>query len=194
MANFIYNSARRLFAEGKIDWLTNTGRPAGSAFTDYKIMVALVNKSGGSGIQNYTPPADPNSDTAVYTITSSRNMKSDFGWDQVPSSSSLIRDGSDAVITAELAVGSRTFIAATGACAAGNITFVDVPVNPLTGTYGALEAMVIYLKNESSGATTTGADWPVLMFIDTLSGGGMSITPNGGDIVVQWNASGIFRL
>jgi hypothetical protein len=196
MANFIYNSGRRLFAEGKIDWLTNAGRPAGSAFTDYKIMAALVNKTGGS-ILSYSPPT-PDSDTAVYTITTSRNMKSDFFWDATTpwTSSPLIRDASGNPITAELVVGTRSFIGATAACSAADITFSNVPVtfNGGAATYGAIEAMVLYLKNESSGATTTGADWPVLAFIDTLSTGAMSITPNGGDIVVQWNASGIFRL
>lgn len=192
MANFLFNSARRLFAEGKIDWTSNGPRPAGSEFTDYKIMAALVNKTGGTGIQNYTPPADVNNDTVIYVNATSRNMLSDFGFGNAPASSSLVRDGADLPIVAELT--GRGFVASTGACDANDITFSNVPVNPLTGTYGAIEAMVIYLKNESAGASTNGSDWPVLAFIDTLSTGGMSITPNGGDIVVQWSASGIFRL
>ena len=70
---------------------------------------------------------------------------------------------------------------AAGVFDGGNLTF--------TGVSGAtVEALVIYRHN--SGANTT---WRLVAYIDT-SVTGLPVTPNGGDITVTWNASGIFTL
>ena len=61
MANFIFNSARRLFSSAQIDW-TAAATPA---WSNYKIKAALVNKTGGN-IQSYAPPADTSNDSVVY--------------------------------------------------------------------------------------------------------------------------------
>lgn len=50
------------------------------------------------------------------------------------------------------------------------------------------EALVIYIRN--AGANTT---WPLVAYIDT-GATGLPVTPNGGDISVVYNASGIFQL
>jgi hypothetical protein len=60
-------------------------------------------------------------------------------------------------------------------------------------TYSAVagatvEALVLYRKN--AGANTT---WRLVAYIDT-SVTGLPVTPNGGDITVTWNASGIIQL
>lgn len=52
----------------------------------------------------------------------------------------------------------------------------------------SVEALGIYRKN--SGANTT---WRLVIYIDA-SVTGLPVTPNGGDITVTWNASGIFTL
>lgn len=58
-----------------------------------------------------------------------------------------------------------------------------------TSVSGAsVEALVIYRHN--SGANTT---WPLVCYLDT-SVTGLPVTPNGGNITVTWNASGIFQL
>ena len=62
-----------------------------------------------------------------------------------------------------------------------NVTFPAV-------TGATVEALVIYRKN--AGANTT---WPLIAYIDT-SVTGLPVTPNGGDIGITWNASGIFAL
>ena len=62
-----------------------------------------------------------------------------------------------------------------------NVTFPTV-------TGASVEALVIYRKN--GGANTT---WPLIAYIDT-GVTGLPVTPNGGDITVAWNASGIFSL
>jgi hypothetical protein len=50
------------------------------------------------------------------------------------------------------------------------------------------EALIIHRQN--AGANTT---WRLVVYLDT-SVTGLPVTPNGGDITVTWNASGIFTL
>jgi activator of HSP90 ATPase len=64
---------------------------------------------------------------------------------------------------------------------ADNVTFSAVTGDPV-------EALTIYRKN--SGANST---WKLVAYIDT-SVTGLPVTPNGGDITITWNASGIFLI
>lgn len=63
----------------------------------------------------------------------------------------------------------------------GDVTFSAVSGN-------TVEAIVLYRKN--AGANTT---WQLVMYMDT-GVTGLPVTPNGGDIPITWNASGIFAL
>lgn len=63
----------------------------------------------------------------------------------------------------------------------GDLTYTSV-------SGSSVEALVIYRKN--SGATSTQR---LVAYIDT-SVTGLPVTPNGGNITVTWNASGIFSL
>jgi hypothetical protein len=62
----------------------------------------------------------------------------------------------------------------------------DVTFSSVTGA--SVEALVLYRKN--AGANTT---WPLIAYIDT-GVTGLPITPNGGNINITFNASGIFSL
>lgn len=62
----------------------------------------------------------------------------------------------------------------------------DVTFTAVSGT--VVGAIVIYRKN--AGANTT---WRLVLYEDT-SVTGLPVTPNGGNIVITWNASGIFQL
>lgn len=62
-----------------------------------------------------------------------------------------------------------------------NVTFTAVTGN-------SVEALILYRKN--AGANTT---WRLVAFIDT-GVTGLPVTPNGGNIVITWNASGIVQL
>lgn len=62
----------------------------------------------------------------------------------------------------------------------------DVTYTAVSGA--SVEALVLYRKN--AGANTT---WRLVAYIDTGQTG-LPVTPNGGDISVVWNASGIFAL
>jgi hypothetical protein len=70
---------------------------------------------------------------------------------------------------------------ANGTFAGDNVTFTAV-----SGT--VVGAIVIYRQN--AGANTT---WRLVLYEDT-SVTGLPVTPNGGNIVITWNASGIFTL
>lgn len=62
----------------------------------------------------------------------------------------------------------------------------DVTFTSVSGA--SVEALVIYRKN--GGADTT---WRLVLYEDT-SVTGLPVTPNGGNIVVTWNVSGIFTI
>jgi hypothetical protein len=65
---------------------------------------------------------------------------------------------------------------------AADVTFTAASGDPV-------EAIVLYVD---SGTATTS---PLICFIDTVAGPTpLSITLNGGDVVVQWAAGGIFSL
>lgn len=63
----------------------------------------------------------------------------------------------------------------------GDVTFTAVSGN-------SVEALVIYRKN--AGANTT---WRLVAYLDSGQTG-LPVTPNGGNISVTWNASGIIGL
>jgi hypothetical protein len=69
----------------------------------------------------------------------------------------------------------------SGTLDGGDLTYTSV-------SGASVEALVIYRKN--SGANTT---WALVVYIDT-SVTGLPVTPNGGNITVTWNASGIFTI
>lgn len=68
----------------------------------------------------------------------------------------------------------------------GVIDGADVTFSAVSGN--TVEALVLYRKN--AGANTT---WQLVAYIDT-GVTGLPVTPNGGDIPVTWNASGIVAL
>lgn len=75
-------------------------------------------------------------------------------------------------------LGSKTFT--NGLFDAADVSF--------TGVSGATaEALVLYVDTGTAGTS------PLIAYIDT-GVTGLPVTPNGGDINVVWNASGIFQL
>jgi hypothetical protein len=79
------------------------------------------------------------------------------------------------------AVAVTTPAVTNGTFTADNATFTSV-----SGT--VVGALVQYRQN--TGANTT---WRLVLYLDT-SVTGLPVTPNGGNIVVTWNASGVFTL
>lgn len=85
---------------------------------------------------------------------------------------------SSAVVGTPQTIGSKTFT--NGVFDGGDVTFTAV-------TGSSIEALVLYVDTGSAATS------PLVAFIDT-SVTGLPVTPNGGDISITWNASGIFQL
>ena len=75
-------------------------------------------------------------------------------------------------------IGSKTFT--NGVFDGADVTFTAV-------TGSSVEALIIYIDTGSAATS------PLVAYIDT-SVTGLPVTPNGGDITITWNASGIFAL
>jgi len=73
---------------------------------------------------------------------------------------------------------TKTFV--SGTFDADNVTFTAV-------TGATVEALIIFIDTGTAGTS------PLVAYIDT-SVTGLPVTPNGGDITITWNASGIFTL
>lgn len=87
-----------------------------------------------------------------------------------------------------IASGARVATSAnlTGKTAAGGVAdAADIQLPAVSGA--SVEAIVIY-KDTGSAASS-----PLLAYIDTAPLG-LPITPNGGNIDIAWNPSGIFKL
>lgn len=68
----------------------------------------------------------------------------------------------------------------------GVVDAVDTTFTSVSGN----ESEYVILWEDTGGAASTD---PLLIVFDTFASG-MPVTPNGGDITVQWNGSGIFQI
>jgi len=107
-------------------------------------------------------------DTGVYTYASSDQFY-DAGTGT---------DVQSATVGTPQTIGSKTFT--NGVFDGADVTFPTV-------SGSTVEALVIYID---TGTPTTS---PLVAYIDT-SVTNLPVTPNGGNITVTWNASGIFAL
>lgn len=82
-------------------------------------------------------------------------------------------------------VGTAQTIGATKTYTNGVFDGADVTFTAVTGN--SVEAIVIYIDTGTAGTSR------LVAYIDT-GVTGLPVTPNGGDISVSWNASGIFAL
>jgi len=83
-------------------------------------------------------------------------------------------------------VGTPGEIGATKTYTNGTFDGADVTFSSVTGD--TVEALVLYRDNAGASSTKY-----LVLYLDT-SVTGLPVTPNGGDITVTWNASGIFTL
>ena len=82
-------------------------------------------------------------------------------------------------------VGTAQTIGATKSVTNGLFDGGDVTYTAVTGN--SAEALVIYVDTGTAGTSR------LVAYIDT-GVTGLPVTPNGGDISITWNASGIFQL
>lgn len=83
----------------------------------------------------------------------------------------------DVASAARVATGTLASVTVTS----GTFDAADTTLSSVTGD--ASEALILYVDTGTESTST------YIAYID-----GISVTPNGGDIVIQWNASGIFSL
>lgn len=106
-------------------------------------------------------------DTGAYTYSSSHQFYSDLAGVVGPNQA------------------SQPTIGATKTYTNGVFDGADVTFTTVTGN--SVEALVIYIDTGTAGTSR------LVAYIDT-SVTGLPVTPNGGDITVTFNASGIFAL
>lgn len=82
-------------------------------------------------------------------------------------------------------VGTAQTIGATKSVTNGVFDGADVTFSTVSGA--TAEALVIYIDTGAAGTSR------LVCYLDT-SVTGLPVTPNGGNITVTWNASGIFAL
>lgn len=82
-------------------------------------------------------------------------------------------------------VGTAQTIGATKTYTNGVFDGADITYTAVTGN--SAEALVLYIDTGTAGTSR------LVAYIDT-GVTGLPVTPNGGDISVTWNASGIFAL
>lgn len=120
---------------------------------------------------------------ATYVDLDADNIKAsliDHGTDTpAPTTDDFYNDISAGLVgsTSSNFTGKTIGTVAAGVFDADNITFTAVSGN-------SVESVNIY-KDTGAGATSN-----LIAYFDT--GTGLPVTPNGGDITVTWNASGIF--
>ena len=140
---------------------------ANAVYPIYK--TALLAASANVSLDNDTTADGPYCalvDTGVYTYSAAHDFYSDL--------SGIV--GTDQRITSPT----------VGTVSEGTFDGADLTFSSVTGN--SVEALVIYRHN--SGANTT---WRLVLYLDT-GVTGLPVTPNGGDITVTWNASGIFTI
>lgn len=82
-------------------------------------------------------------------------------------------------------VGSESGLFTSKTVTLGTADAADITFSSVSGT--TAEAIVIFQDTGTPGTDR------LIAYIDTASSG-LPVTPNGGDITVTWNASGIFKL
>lgn len=114
-------------------------------------------------------------DTAEYVLGANIDVHQYMNLDTVPAA-------------AKIATATMALIdAALGVCDAANTVLSSV-----SGATG--EALIIWKDGGGGGTTQSGTTDLLLAYIDTATG--LPVTPNGGDITIQWSdgANKVFKL
>ena len=114
-------------------------------------------------------------DTGTYTYSAAHQFYSSL------TGVATVNGAATTASTSQPALAGKS-VSAAGVFDANNLTFTAVTNGSVT-----CEAIVIYID---SGVAATS---PLLAYMDTGITN-MPVTPNGGDVVITWNASGIFAL
>lgn len=140
---------------------------ANAVYPIYKTALGLASTNVSLNVDDTTNgPYCSLVDTGTYTYSAAHDFRDDLS----------------GVIGTDQRISTPTFgTVAQGVFDGDNLTYTAV-------SGASVEALIIHRKN--SGADSTKR---LVVYLDT-SQTGLPVTPNGGDITVTWNASGIFGL
>lgn len=148
------------------------------------IKVALISTTNGSPTSGDVTSPPSYSSTDEYWSAIHANLLSDS--DVSPATAGAITDGVIAVETL-----TNVTVNDSGIVDADNVVFSSVAAfDENTGqSDGQCDAVIIYRDDGSAAGTSRLIAW-----LDNNAITGLPVTPNGTDINLNWNASGIFQL
>lgn len=133
---------------------------------------------------------------ALFTSARESYLGGDLDWDTDDVRTILVDEGTDTPVPAtddfldDILAGARVSTLGAGLGSktktGGTADAADAVHSSVSGA--TIESIVGY-KHTGTESTSN-----LLWYMDTDTGGAISVTPTGGDITIQWNASGIFTL
>ena len=129
-----------------------------------------------------SPALDWDTDTIKVHLIDTGNYTVNLGTHQYMNTNTV---AAAAKVGSAVTLGSKTVTA--GVADAADATFSAV-------SGASVEAIIIWKDGGGSGTSASGTTDPLIAYIDTATG--LPVTPNGGDITVQWDngANKIFKL
>lgn len=225
MANFLYNNARNQFLSGGLGW-TGTAGARGSkgqwrvvllnkGYATYGMYsgtltgwAATTGTGAGNGISYVHIPnsiiyknASKATSGAGYTLNCSFDA-----YDQSNAQNFTSFSTETAFTDWSGTAGAGTSIVDGGVADGSNITFVGIAASSVAASGGNIHAFIIYYEAVNSTSLYSGPFSPLVAFFDQATNmtnaevstvaAGDGITPNGGDITIQWDngANRIFKL
>ncbi len=125
--------------------------------------------------------AGPGHGTVDWEADTLKAILVDHGTDTpVPNTDADLADITAGAIIATATLGSKTAVLSS------NTMTMDAADTTFTAVSGASAESIVIYKDSGTGSTSL-----LIVFFDT-GVTGLPVTPNGGDITIQWNASGIW--
>lgn len=204
MANALYLKAKQKFLQADLDWLVDDIKVVLVDLVDYGVAITnatnatpivITATSHGLSTGNRVVITGVGGNTAangVWTITvtdaNTFSLDGSVGNGAYTSGGFVVKIGTHEFLS-DVPAGAR--VATSGNLASKTATdgvadAADVTFSAVTGDQS--EALVIYKDTGVAGTS------PLIAYIDAATG--LPVTPNGGDITVQWDsgANKIFRL
>ena len=142
---------------------------------------ALYDKARESFLSQ-NPALDWDTDTIKVTLIDTGNYTVNLSTHQYMNTNTV---AAAAKVGSAVTLGSKTVT--SGVADAADATFSAV-------SGATVEAIIIWKDGGGGGTSASGTTDPLIAYIDTATG--LPVTPNGGDITVQWDngANKIFKL
>jgi hypothetical protein len=217
MANFLYNHARNLFLSGGLGWTGTGGARAAKGqwrvvllnkgYATYGMYNVVADSSGwarttatGTAV-SYA--AIPNTilykNASIATAGAGYTLNTSFDAYAQSNAQVLTSFSVETAFTdwAGYSGGTGLSILDGGVADGTNITFVGIAASSVAANSGSIHAFIIYYQSPADTNLYRGEFSPLVAFFDqatnmtnsevTSVATGDGITPNGGDITIQWD-------